>query len=612
MATKNLNNHNNKTNNKTNNKSTLTPIFNKNIKNNPQNSSKSSYAPQPRKNPTSGNLAYNLNSTNSFNKNRTTKSDTRNPSKSFMSALEDTHNLIYNPAKFMSNHNLTLTENGAVTHSTSGSALLDINFSVSSLRGADIKTITTKFRKAFEENPVYAVRWLFFSRDIRGDGLGERNLFRVIYTDLAKNGMHEFVKATIPYVAEMGRWDDLWCLLDVKAHGVNIAVLECVKAQLKNDIENYHAKKNISLLSKWIPSSNTSSKETRRLAGIIRTYLKWNYKEYQQTLSNLRAYLNIVERDMSSNNWQSIDYEAVPSKANLLYNKAFLRHDEKRRRNYLEALTKGEAKINASTTFPHDIVHKYVVDGVWGRLKVADNRDPAIEAMWKSQKDYGISDTLVVADGSGSMTDTISGTTVTALEVANALAIYCSERNSGEFKNKYITFSEKPQFVNFEENWSLREKLAEAFQHNEVANTNIEKTFDLILETAIRNNMSQDEMVKNVLVISDMQFDSATYLYNCTGRLSRTLFQTIEKRFNEAGYQMPRLVFWNVMNKRNNGKDTLPVSMNENFPCALVSGYSASILKMVMSGEIDPYNVLIEALMNERYDKIEEALREAM
>ena len=119
-------------------------------------------------------------------------------------------------------------------------------------------------------------------------------------------------------------------------------------------------------------------------------------------------------------------------------------------------------------------------------------------------------------------------------------------------------------------------------------------------------------MVKNILVISDMQFDSATYLYNCTGRLSRTLFQTTEKRFNRAGYQMPRLVFWNVMNKRNNGKGTLPVSMNENFPCALVSGYSASILKMVMSGEIDPYNVLIEALMNERYDKIEEALREAM
>ena len=145
MATKNLNNHNNKT----NNKSTLTPIFNKNIKNNPQNSSKSSYAPQPRKNPTSGNLAYNLNSTNSSNKNRTTKSNTKtttqNSSKSFMSALEDTHNLIYNPAKFMSDHNLTLTENGAVAHSTSGSALLDMNFSVSSLRGVDTKTITTKF-----------------------------------------------------------------------------------------------------------------------------------------------------------------------------------------------------------------------------------------------------------------------------------------------------------------------------------------------------------------------------------------------------------------------------------------------------------------------------------
>lgn len=602
--------------NKSTTKSTVTPI----LKNSNSNNNKS-WSPKPENmgnythNGTNGNLAYNINSNNNVNSRNKSKTSSTNKTamkKSFMSALEDEHDMIYNPISFMQRNNLEFTENGAVSHSTSGSDLLDIHFSISSLRGADSKVINEKFRKAFAENPYYAVRWLFYARDIRGGekvkdnfgntndgtGLGERTLFRTILVDMAKNGMSEYVKEIIPYVAEIGRYDDLWPLLDVKTNSVNKAVLKYVKQKLAEDISNYHNNKSISLLAKWLPSGNASSKTTKKYANIIRQYLGWSWPEYQQTLSALRAYLDIVERKMSSNNWQAIDYEHVSSRANLIYNDAFLRHDEERRRLYLNALTKGEAKINASTLFPHDIVHKY------GRYP---KHDEALEQLWKNLPDYGIHDTLVVADGSGSMLSTIGDTKVSALSVANALAIYCSEHNKGEFKNKYITFSNRPKFVKFEDNWTLRQKIAKAYNYNEIADTNIEAVFNLILNTAINNNLSNDEMIKNILIISDMQFNSA--VAGGAGKVNKALFDVIEERFNAHGYTMPKLIFWNVMNNRWAGNSTFPVTINQGFPCTLVSGFSVSILQMVMNGEINPYNALIKTLSHPHYDFAEDTLK---
>lgn len=602
--------------NKSSTKSTITPILKNNNK---INNTNKPWSPKPENmgnythNGTNGNLAYNINSSNNVNsRNKTSGTNKTTMKKSFMSALEDEHDMIYNPINFMQRNNLEFTENGAVSHSTSGSDLLDIHFSVSSLRGADSKVINEKFRKAFTENPYYAVRWLFYARDIRGGekvkdnigntndgtGLGERTLFRTILVDMAKNGMSEYVKEIIPYVAEIGRYDDLWPLLDVKTNGVNKAVLKYVKQKLAEDINNYHNNKSISLLAKWLPSNNASSKTTKKYANIIRQYLGWSWPEYQQTLSALRAYLDVVERKMSSNNWQAIDYEHVPSRANLIYNDAFLRHDEERRRLYLDALTKGEAKINASTLFPHDIVHKY---------RRYPKYDEALEQLWKNLPDYGIHDTLVVADGSGSMLSTIGGTKVSALSVANALAIYCSEHNNGEFKNKYITFSNRPKFVKFDDNWTLRQKIAESYRHSEIADTNIEAVFDLILNTAINNNLSNDEMIKNILIISDMQFNSA--VAGGARRVNKTLFDVIEARFNAHGYTMPKLIFWNLMNERWGGSSTFPVTINQGFPCTLVSGFSVSILQMVMNGEINPYNALIKTLSHPHYDFAEDTLK---
>jgi hypothetical protein len=245
------------------------------------------------------------------------------------------------------------------------------------------------------------------------------------------------------------------------------------------------------------------------------------------------------------------------------------------------------------------------------RLKA---KDVTIEALWKALPDTvkGCGNTIVVADGSGSMTTTVDNNSrVTALEVANALAIYFAEHSSGQFKDKYITFSERPQFVDFSNCKTLHDKLHTALMHNEVANTNIEKVFDLILTSAVNNHMHQEDLPKNILIISDMEFDSCAtcnsynrYSYG-RSRISQTLFDTIAQKYAREGYKMPRLVFWNV----NSRTGTIPVKEND-LGVALVSGFSVNVAKMVMSGKTDPFECLLETLNSERYAPIEEALNQ--
>lgn len=512
---------------------------------------------------------------------------------SFITAIQDTLNDKYN---------ISISENGAIGYRSSGKELLDLNFAVASLRGASEQEIIDKFTKAFFEDKILAMKWLFFARDVRG-GLGERRLFRVILKNLIENNP-EMVIPVINLIPEYGRYDDLWCLLDNQESAK--VVYNIVDEQLIEDLYNMNENKPISLLAKWLPSPNASSEKTKKYAKQIYKTLGLTEREYRQILSRLRKYLDVVETKMSAKNWSEIRYEAVPSKANLIYSNAFLKNDEERRKEYLEKLKKGETKINASTLYPHDIVHKY--SGGYCRLS---NKDATIEALWKALPDtvQGCGNTIVVADGSYSMTDNIGGnTTVTALDVANALAIYFAEHSSGEFKNKYITFSERPQLVDFSKADSLHDKLQIALTYDECANTNIEKVFDLILTTAIKHNMRQEDMPKNILIISDMEFDSCATSGDSNmwrrNRPNQRLFEIIAQRYADAGYQLPRLVFWNV----NSRTDTIPVKENE-LGVALVSGFSVNIVKMVMSNKLDPYECLLETLNSERYAPIEKALR---
>ena len=497
--------------------------------------------------------------------------------------------------------NVSVTENGAVGYRTTGKELTDLNFAVASLRSASEDEISKRFTKAFFEDKVLAMKWLFFARDVRG-GLGERRLFRACMVPLA-NKFPEYVRSVVHLIPEYGRWDDLWCLLNTP---VADTVLELVNVQLHDDMHGYTENKPISLLAKWMPRCKASSKQTRKYGQILRDSLSMTERTYQHTLADLSRYMVVVEQQMSAHKWDGIDYQRVPSRANLIYNSAFLRHDEDRRREFLSKVERGEARINASVLFPHDIVHKYGYRST----------DATLEALWKNLPDtvQGCGNTIVVADGSGSMSVRVGKSDVSALEVANSLAIYFAERSSGQFKDNYITFSEHPQLVDLSKGKNLREKLSIAYSHDECANTNIEAVFDLILNTAVRKHMEQSELPANILIISDMEFDSCAtcgesrrssgWGYYDRKRPDARLFDVIAKRYADAGYKLPRLVFWNV----NSRTGTIPVKENE-LGVALVSGFSPNVAKMVMSSKLDPFDCLLETLNTERYQPIEDALR---
>lgn len=501
---------------------------------------------------------------------------------------------------------ISVTENGAIGYKTSGKALLDLNFSVSSLRKASEETIEKKFSDAFFESPMYAIKWLFFARDVRGSGMGERRIFRICLKWLA-NTRPEIVKVLIPYVAEYGRFDDLlYSGLEGELWNV---VIDYIDNQITEDYKNASAGKPTSLLAKWCPSINASSPKTVALAKKLCKTLKLSEKEYRKMLSKIRAALKVVEVNASAKNWSEIDYEKVPSLANLKYKNAFLRNDEARRREYLAKLDKGEAKINSSVAFPCDIVHNYSKDrGYYSRTIMTDT---ALEEMWKALPNIAINgNVLTVCDGSGSMTTPVSGL-MTALEVCNALGIYCAEHCTGPFKDKYITFSARPQYVDLSNAKSLAEKLSIAYSHNEVSNTNLEAVFDLVLQTAVDHKLKQED-IPTLVILSDMEIDqgadfgSVRVYYSNYSAQKTALMEQIKKRYEAAGYNLPRTVWWNIASR----SGTIPLQQNSETGIILCSGYSQNTFKMLASNKADPYEVLLDTINVDRYKVIEETVKD--
>ena len=490
------------------------------------------------------------------------------------------------------NQEKTFTENGAVAYKTSGSSFLDFNFRITDLRTCSEDEIVSSFKKLFYEDKILAIKYLFYVGDIR-EGLGERNIFKSCITWLSLY-QPTWARKILYLIPEYSRWDILIRLVTI--HSVKPVVLELIKNQFIDDIASMCAGKPVSLLAKWMPSENASSQGTRHLARYIMKELHMSPRTYRKNLSALRRYLDVVEVHMSANRWDTINYETVPSKANLLYSDAFYKHDSERRTEYLASLKSGHAKINASVSQPHEIVNKYFTNSSW-YMPTVGKYDETLEQMWKALPSYGVKNTLVVRDGSGSMTQKVSGKT-SALDVATALAIYCSEHAFGGFRNKFITFSHNPKLVSLSGCKSLRDKLDVAMNEAEISDTNMYKTMELVLNTAVENNMLQAELPDTILIISDMQFNGGRFHFN------ESLFDNIKRKFEEKGYNLPRICFWNVCGY--NAK-TIPLQSNE-YGLILCSGFSINNLKMFMSGEIDPLKILLETINSKRYEKVEEAL----
>ena len=484
------------------------------------------------------------------------------------------------------------TENGAAGFATTGNALTDLNFAVASLRNESEEKIVNRFIRAFYEDRVLAVKWLFFLRDVRG-GLGERRSFRVIFRYLAQS-FPEMAGGLAVIMAEYGRFDDLLCLLGTPVEEKALTVL---KEQLEADAEAMEKGEGISLCAKWMPGNNTSSAESKKAAARLQSFMELTAKEYRKLLASLRAYLQVTETAMSDNRWGEINYEAVASRANLLYRNAFLRHDETRRKEFLKSVQENHAVIHAGVLMPHEIITQYT-DRLGWSFKVG-GEDPALELLWNNLPDTvaGAENILCVVDGSGSMLCPVGNGSTTALHVSNALGVYFAGRMGGAYRNRFITFSSRPRYVDLSACRTLKEKLELAFSHNDCTNTNLEATFELVLQTALQNLLKQEELPGTILVISDMEFDSAV------SSDADTLFDGIKKRFSCYGYRLPRLVFWNVNSRTN----VVPVRENELGVC-LVSGFSVNVCRMVLSGELNPFVCLKKILEEERYRKVEEYL----
>lgn len=492
------------------------------------------------------------------------------------------------------------TENGAVGYATTSHDLLDLNFAIPSFRKDIGYNYLNKFDKMIHEDANLTLRWLLFLRDIR-EGMGERDTFRNFLYCLSQFDSElclNFIDKVD--IAEFGRYDDyvdLFGKLDKELpleKKIRDKIVEILSKKLNEDIVNCMQKKPISLLAKWLPSEKASSKLKKKLASELAIEFGMTKQEYRKTLSKLRKYLRVVEVDMSDNKWSDIKYEKVPSGANLRYSDAFYRHDAERRKEYLTSLAKGETKINANALFLYDIVHKY---GVAYNYWYCDtpSLDETLEQLWKAQEPpKEFANTLVIRDGSGSMMTSVGNSDVTALDVANALTIYLSEYNSEEYKNKFITFSRIAKLVDISDCNTLLDKLLRLRKEADVEDTNVENVLSLVLRAMKESGKSVDRL----LFISDMEYNIGTEAPD------EVVFEHWQKKYKEEGFIMPKLVFWNVNSRTN----TIPVNQNEN-GVVLVSGFSKNIVDMVMSPQIDPYKVLLDRLMTERYNVVDKVIQ---
>ncbi len=450
------------------------------------------------------------------------------------------------------------TENGAVTLTRSGSSLLDFYAQAGAMRKNKDGALDL-FKKAFSEDREKAVKILFYLRDVRG-GQGERDLFRTCLEWLGVT-YESIFEQIVEHIPEYGRWDDMF--FD------NEKCFEVIGKQIKKDSKSDAP----SLLAKWLPTINASSKTTKGKARFMASKLGMTEIDYRTKLRDIRKKIKTVEEKMSAQEWKKIDYSSVPSQASRIYKNAFKKHDETRYEKFIEKAEKGEVKINASTLYPYQIYKS-----------VQSDYSRTLEALWNQLPDYTQGkNALVVADVSGSMQGD-------PMSVSVSLALYFAERNKGQFKDYFITFSGHPtlQKVN---GVNLRDKMNSIERADWSGNTNLQAVFDLILNTAIRNSTPKEELPETIYIISDMEFDSC-----CD---THTNLETIKIKYERSGYTMPNLVFWNV--DARSGKN-LPAQKNEQ-GVSLVSGFSPVIFKIAVENKT-PEQIMLDTINAERYERI--------
>ena len=482
--------------------------------------------------------------------------------------------------------NYTYTENGALTHKSTMSGLLDLFAMGAAYRTRSDEDCIFLFKKAFDEDEVHALKCLFYLRDVRG-GQGERRFFRVVTRWLADH-QTEAMRRNLEFVPEVGRWDDLYEFIGTK---LEENAFELMRKQLMLDVQC----KTPSLLAKWLKSENTSSSKSRELANKTRQAFHMNHKEYRKTLSVLRERIKVLERLMSENRWDEIEFDKIPSKAGLVYRNAFARRDMIKAK-YEHFVKDEKTTVNAGTLYPYEVVAKaYNLTNAgyyyWNRKTDIDPVErAAINKYWANLKDYfnGCTlDALCMIDTSGSMWGSEASAPI---NVAISIGLYAAERARGPFAGHYISFSSRPQLIETA-GIDFVDKVQRIYSTNLCENTNIEAAFDMVLRTAINNNCTQDDLPKSIIVVSDMEFDAQRGYY---GSRNGTLMENIERKWNQAGYKMPNLVYWCVQARQNN----IPMTVKDGI--SYVSGFSPVIFEQIMKGKT-AFDLMLDKLDSERY-----------
>lgn len=485
--------------------------------------------------------------------------------------------------------NVKATDNGAVARATTASSLLDFFSVCGAMRNTPDDEILSMFGKAYTEDALNALKILFYTRDIRG-GVGERKTFRTVLRYLG-DAHPEVVIANMDLIGGVyGRFDDLYSLIDTRAED---EMWKYMRAVYDADMENMEDGKPISLWAKWVANPNNKLPKTRELARKTAKGLGFGskgYTTYCKNLSKMRKYLDLPEIKIAAKDYASIDYSKVASKCLMKYRGAFQKNDNDRYQEFLGAVEKGEKKINTDTVVPYDVLHGVVVHESLSSYMKSDARQ--LEATWKNLPNFLSDDkhnVLVMCDTSGSMT-MYNGK---PMEVAVSLSIYFAERNHGEYHNKFISFSSKPRFIDVKGD-NLYSKAEYIMNTDWMSDTNIEAAFDLILNTAIKYKLEQEDIPTALLIISDMQFNP----YWCHS--GEDFQMAMSRKFSEHGYALPNLIFWNV-----NAHNPVFHSTKNKYGVQLVSGENPAIFKQVMQAlDMTPYEAMMKVLESERYSLV--------
>ena len=477
------------------------------------------------------------------------------------------------------------TWNGADTLVTTQSSCLDMFGRAGAMRAASVEDKEIMFSQAFAEDKDIAVKLLFYVRDIRG-GYGEKDTFKTMIRRLAEINP-ESVEKNLWAILEFGCAKDLYSLIGTP---VEDAMWAFMKEQFELDLVNMADGKSISLLAKWIATPDSKAESTKELGKLTAKKLGYNFKtmkEYKKKLRSLRKYLDLPEAKMCAGKWDEIEYSKCASRFLFKNRKALAKNDAERWAEFNKKVGSGEEKMNMGAVTPCDIIYE-----------VRHNYTGDLETMWKSLPDVCNGNAMVMCDTSGSMTCGYNRKSkIQPIDVAFGLSMYFAQRNKGDLKDMMMNFSGNPMFIELNaatlwDNYRIAMNAPVNY-----SSTNLEAAFDLLLNTCIRGNVTQEDMPQAIVIVSDMQI-------NCVEGVDKdnrmTFYDVMAKRYEEAGYKIPQVVFWNV----NAVNPTFHAAKSIN-GVSLVSGFSPNVFKQVMDNiGTTPYELMMNVVNDERYKDI--------